>query len=190
MFLLDMVSDLSQKKRYGNKAMGRIYALFIMLFAVFGCVFCVAQESEILGLWYGPSDSDGRSAVIHFYRCGDLYSAYAVGYRSQGGKNKMESETIKHARAFMLGEITYLYDLKFDKNEWKDGKIHNPVGETDFNIRVKLSDDAQTAFLRVSLDRYGILGISTEWKRIPPEEEKNYFLLSDSELEKLHMKGN
>lgn len=157
---------------------------------------CGAQDeraADLCGLWAGPEDSYGRSAVICFYYANGSYGAYAAGYRkseaASGGESVAdEPAQLRAARAYVLGELTYLYHLQFIAGEWKNGKIHNPVGETDFSIRVRLSADAQTAYLRVSLDRYGIFGISSTWRRLPREETGNYALLTMQQLELLHPK--
>ena len=129
-----------------------------------------AERQDILGYWYGPADKNGRSVVIKFYEEDDRFSAVAVAFVYKDEDDKAKNDAIsapqdRKNRAKALAEITKLYDMEYINGEWKNGKIHNPVAQKDFTISIKLSANLQTANIRVSLDKYGIIGINTKWVR-------------------------
>lgn len=157
--------------------------------SVFVCLCVCAplyslDADAIIGLWYGPPDSNGRSVVLQFFADGDVYNAVPVGYWGMG-QGRGDSPATRHARVVMLSEITHIYGLTFSGGMWKDGSVHNPVGASDFTLRVKIDNDRQRAVLRVSADRYGILGMSQDWRPVPLEDYSNYGSLSPDERDAL-----
>jgi hypothetical protein len=107
---------------------------------VFSQLFAV-EANDILGYWYGPSDKNGRSVVIRFFKEKDeTFSAVAVAFVYKEDeileKKLSDKPADRKNRAKALGEITKLYDMKFVSGEWKNGKIHNPVAKKDFTINI------------------------------------------------------
>ncbi|MBQ5780338.1 MAG: DUF2147 domain-containing protein [Spirochaetaceae bacterium] len=149
----------------------RKFCVFFLIFFAFPLFS--AEKSDILGYWYGPEDKNGRSVVIRFFEEGDTFSAVAVAfvYKDEDDRAKNEALSVpadRINRAKALAEITKLYDMEYNNGEWRNGKIHNPVAKKDFTINIKLSPDLKTAYIRVSLDKYGIIGINTKWSREDP----------------------
>lgn len=159
----------------------RLRGIFAFLLFFFTLPLFSAEKSDILGYWYGPADKNGRSVVIKFFEEGETFSAVAVAfvYKDEEDQEKNLALAVtedRKNRAKALAEITKLYDMEYTNGEWRNGKIHNPVAKKDFTINIRLSSDLETAYIRVSLDKYGIIGINTKWSR---EDETLYADIPD-----------
>ena len=122
------------------------------------------EPNDILGDWYLPEDSDGRISVARFYKDGDVYNAYGYAYKDPTHTPALdENNPDKALRTLPMTGLVVVWNLKADKNGWKDGKIYNPENGKTYNIKASLDNNGNTLKLKVQVP----FGPTKEWTRAP-----------------------
>ncbi len=149
-----------------------ISALFILSFLY------SANPKDIVGYWL---TQNGKSIIL-ITREKDTFSGkivwlkeprYPKGDKNEG-KEKMDlnNPDIKKRTDKLIG-LKLLWDFKFKKDKWAGGKIYDPENGKTYFCKIKMNKKGNL-IIKGSIDKWGIVGRSTVWKKVNnPENDKS-----------------
>ena len=153
----------------------------IILYLVICVVFASAEinENDINGIWEIPEEIEGFVSIGEIFTENNIASAYAFAYAKKVD-NKLIPRILndENANAKNLNSKIFLSNLRFNGKKWVDGRIYNPNNSGIYYAEAYLSQDKNTLFIKVSIDSFGIIGITLQWHRIhdkyyiPPNHDK------------------
>lgn len=125
------------------------------------------NKDDINGIWEIPEEISGQFSIGEIFSENDRAFAYVFEYlQDMNGKFIRRDIENEESNAHTLARKIFIANLKFDEGKWSEGRIYNPNDGQIYHIKAELSSDKQTLSLRVSLDSFGILGKTLQWRRI------------------------
>lgn len=143
--------------------------LLLILTIAISCIYANQKinEYDINGIWKIPEEIEGNISIGEIFTKNNKAYAYAFAYA------KIENNVIvdreldnKISNAKNLKGKIFLSDLEFNGKRWVNGRIYNPNNNGIYYAEAYLSEDKNTLFLKVSVDSFGIIGITLKWHRI------------------------
>lgn len=133
------------------------------------CVFANTEinEDDINGIWEIPEEAEGFVSIGEIFTQDDIAYAYAFAYAKKVGDGlvpRVLSDENKNANN--LKDKIFLSNLEFNGKKWVNGRIYNPNNNKIYYAEAYLSQDKNTLFIKVSIDSFGIIGVTLEWYRI------------------------
>lgn len=140
--------------------------LFVALFALNLWAGEVAQN-DIDGIWEFDEEIGGNVSIGEIFTHDNRAFAYAFDYEREmdGMRVRRDIQSEESNAAKLRGKI-FIAGLEFDGAKWINGRIFNPNNAKTYYISAELSGDKQTLNLRASLDRFGVLGQTLQWRRV------------------------
>ena len=155
--------------------------LLSMIIALMQVSAFAQSADDITGLWYGEKDSKGRIPIVEIYKDGTVYNAYGFDYKEKSDPTYDVNNPKESERNKPLTGLIYIWDLKFNKNEWSGGKIYNPENGKTYSAKASLKGDQLS--IRATVAGFGRTLIYT---RIPASESSKYTPLPKNQLRKLN----
>lgn len=149
--------------------MGQFMKLILALIITIGYTFAnqSVKESDINGIWAIPEEIEYNISIGEIFTQDNKAQAYAFAYaKMENGKIIDRELTNEESNAKDLRGKIFLSNLEFNGKRWVNGKIYNPNNGGIYYAEAYLSEDKNTLFLKVSIDSFGIIGITLEWYRI------------------------
>lgn len=125
------------------------------------------NANDIIGLWYIPEDSKGRTPVADVFQKNGKFYAYAFAYKdlSQSTEKDVNNPNVA-LRNREMREVIFVYDLTMKGDKLVSGEIYNPDEGKFFHLKGKLSKDKNTITWKASIDGAGLFGKTIVWKRV------------------------
>lgn len=145
---------------------------YISLLLLCKTLFAVEMH-DIEGIWEIPEETEGKVSIAEIFIENNKAYAYTFMYANEKN-NKLTIRNIddENGNVRKLKNMIFLSGLEFNGDEWDNGRIYNPNDGELYNVSASLSSDKNILKIRVSFDRFGLLGRTLEWKRL----NKNDFL--------------
>lgn len=155
----------------------------VMLFAV--------EKDDIVGLWFMQEDKGDRGIAEVFENNGKYY-AIAIAFESYLYADA-DNDTIiiqkdvnnpnQNLRNRALNEMVFINEISFDGEEWTDGEIYNHANGKYYYLYGTLKNG--DLIWKGSIDRLGVFGAKTTWKKIDNVTLYNQFRRTETELKAL-----
>lgn len=153
---------------------------YLLIILLLGSLFTYAQHAnDIEGIWYLHADDKGRIPIAKIFAKNGQFYMYPFGYQNSKDLLYDTKNPNPQLRSMVVKGMVILYGLKFDDGEWTGGKIYKPDDGKTYYATIKLSKDKNTITIKGSLDKYGFLGQTFQWTRVPPNL---YQALPDNEI--------
>lgn len=125
------------------------------------------NENDINGIWEIPEEVEGFVSIGEIFTKDRVAYAYAFEY-AEKIDNKLIPRILddKNKNANTLKGKIFLSNLEFNGKKWVNGRIYNPNNSGVYYAEAHLSQDKNTLFIKVSIDSFGIIGITLKWYRI------------------------
>lgn len=141
-----------------------IWALVVFVGAIFANTI---NENDINGIWEIPEEVEGYSSIGEIFTQDKKVYAYAFEYAKKVDNKLIKRELgDENKNANNLRGKIFLSNLEFNGKRWVNGRIYNPNNGKIYYAEAYLSKDKNTLFIKVSIDSFGIIGITLEWYRI------------------------
>jgi uncharacterized protein (DUF2147 family) len=123
----------------------------------------LVKQDDILGVW----TTGNAKSQVQIYKVSDRFFGKIVKLKdplNEQGKPKVDFRNPdKTKQAEPLIGLNVLRGLKFDSDEWNDGRIYNPEDGKDYKCLMRLKD-AKTLEVRGYIG-FSLIGKSQTWTR-------------------------
>lgn len=125
------------------------------------------SKYDISGIWEIPEEIEGQFSIGEIFFKDDSFHVYAFEYATkENNKLKLRDISNENSNAKDVKGKIFLSNLKFNGEKWIGGRIYDPNTSSIYYARATLSKDKKTLNLRVSFDRFGLVGLNLKWYRI------------------------
>ncbi len=150
---------------------------FLILFILISSLLLAHEANDILGKW---KTANGKS-IVQIYSDGKTYFGKIIWLKDPiypkgdqyEGKPKMDIHNPeKSKRNNELIGLKLLWGFKFKNNRWIGGRIYDPENGKTYYCKIHLDKD-NNLIIKGSIDKWGMIGRSTKWKRVSETNESS-----------------
>lgn len=145
--------------------MKKIYLTFMLLLSI----FALADKSDILTTFIIEERKEhGNNVLIEFKEELDgTISGYIIDLSNKEGQTIDTLNPDPELRGQSLIGMKFIKNFKYDESDdrYLEGKIYDPTRGVWWNARAYI--DGNAIYMKGSLDKYGILGLTKVWKKYP-----------------------
>lgn len=164
-----------------------ILLIFAILFS--SMLYGANNAKDVEGFWSMPEKPKGRMKVAKIIVIGNKVYAYGIALHDNVKSTLDDHNPDKSLRNKDLKGLIFIYDIVFENDEWSTGRIYHTDQGSSYYVKISLSEDKNTLFVRASLDKGGVVGATVEWKRLSKEESSKYSDIAVNQLRTIEGKS-
>lgn len=133
--------------------------------------FSLAAKQDILTTWLIEEKKEhGNNVIIEFVEENDgTISGYIRDLANKTGLLTDELNKDPELKGQPLIGMKFIKDFQYqdDDNRYINGKIYDPTRGSWWNARAYVDKENKKIYLKGSLDKYGIIGLTKVWRSYP-----------------------
>ena len=149
----------------------KLIIIIIAILVVVSNLFSIDGD-KILGKWY----TENKKSIVEIYVENGKYQGkiiklktpfYSENHEKAGQIKKDDKNPDPEKRKQTLEGLKILFDFQYNekKDKWIKGKIYDPESGNTYFCKISLNEKGELK-IRGSLDKWGIAGKTTIWKRV------------------------
>jgi len=153
----------------------------LMLLCILLLSFAAFAENadEICGLWFFSVEKEVPRLIVEIYKENGLYHGRMVAMEGSYAVNLDTSRLDVHNPNPMLQDkpitsLAFLYDLKFNKNSWREGHMYSPENGKTYYAKASFDKANSNLEIKATIDSAGLFGPTFKLERVSKEEAVQY----------------
>ena len=163
--------------------------IFLITFILSSFLYAANNAKDVEGFWNMPEKPKGRMKIAKIIVIGNKVYAYGIALHDDVKSTLDDHNPNKALRNKDLKGLIFIYDVEFKDGEWQTGRIYHTDQGSSYYVKISLSEDKNTLFVKASLDKGGVVGATVKWTRLSKEEAGKYSDVPVNQLRTVEGKG-
>ena len=163
--------------------------IFLITFILSSFLYAANNAKYVEGFWNMPEKPKGRMKIAKIIVIGNKAYAYGIALHDDVKSTLDDHNPNKALRNKDLKGLIFIYDVEFKDGEWQTGRIYHTDQGSSYYVKISLSEDKNTLFVKASLDKGGVVGATVKWTRLSKEEAGKYSDVPVNQLRTVEGKG-